>query len=201
MSAGAFADRRPGETPVDVSELLTEGISTRAQLSEAEARNIASAFEKYFGGESIKDLAPFDFSWTVTLHREMFGEVWGWAGRFRTEDLNIGCPWQQIRERLYNLLEDLRCWDAGGVELAEQAARLHHGAVAIHPFPNGNGRWSRALANIWMAVHDAPVILWPERMIGEISPIRGDYLAALKSADEGDLGPLIALHRRFRDEG
>ena len=79
----------------------------------------------------------------------------------------------------------------------EQAARLHHRAVRVHPFPNGNGRWARMLANVWLKRHDHMVTVWPEETIGSKSIIRVEYLAAVRTADEGDEGPLIELHRRY----
>ena len=93
-------------------------------------------------------MAPFDFVWALQLHKEMFGQVWTWAGSTRKIDLNLGVPWQQVEIQLYDLLLRLPYWK--DMPLFEQAARLHHGAVAIHPFENGNGRWSRMLANIWL---------------------------------------------------
>ena len=80
--------------------------------------------------------------------------------------------------------------------LVEQAARLHHKAVAIHPFLNGNGRWSRMLANIWLKLHGSQPTFWPEESVGEASVLRAEYLAAVSAADAMDYGPLIALHRR-----
>jgi Fic family protein len=80
------------------------------------------------------------------------------------------------------------------MSLLEQAAQLHYRAVWIHPFANGNGRWARLLANIWLRRHREPLIRWPEAGIGQESPIRSDYLTALKAADDGDFGPLLALH-------
>ncbi len=83
------------------------------------------------------------------------------------------------------------------MSLLEQAARLHYRAVWIHPFWNGNGRWARLLANIWIGRHKSPLIVWPEVRIGQESPIRNAYLNALKDADEGDFDPLLALHTRY----
>ena len=82
------------------------------------------------------------------------------------------------------------------MSLLEQATRLHHRAAWIHPFWNGNGRWARLLANIWLRRHKAPLVHWPDESIGQESPIRNDYLMALKAADNGDFGPLLALHRQ-----
>jgi Fic-DOC domain mobile mystery protein B len=188
----------PGETPIDdLSGLKVKSVRTRSELNAVEAQNILEAVVKYLAARPSRRLAPFDLTWTQRLHREMFGKVWSWAGRFRTRDLNLGIPWYQVPENLQNLLEDLRAWDQNGDPLMEQAARLHYRAVHIHPFVNGNGRWSRMLANIWLKQHDAEPVAWPEETIGNTSPIRDEYLAAIRRADQGDDGPLLELHARF----
>ena len=71
----------------------------------------------------------------------------------------------------------------------------------IHPFLNGNGRWSRMLANIGLKRNRRPVTEWPEQVIGRESPVRGEYLQAIRAADEGDCEPLFGLHRRFTARG
>jgi len=188
----------PGETPIDPSGLIDRNIRNRRQLNEAEGKNIAEAVYKYLLGEVTPEMAPFDFVWSLELHREMFGQVWQWAGKTRQLDLNLGVTWQQVEQKLYSLFQDLPYWK--DMDLVEQAARLHHGAVAIHPFENGNGRWSRMLANIWLKLHDSPPTVWPEQAVGETSVIREEYLAAVKAADQMDFAPLIALHKKYTAE-
>lgn len=78
----------------------------------------------------------------------MFGDVWRWAGSFRKRETNIGSPPHEIELRLHNLLDHLKAWQVSEMSLIEQAVVLHHLAVQIHPFPNGNGRWARMVANI-----------------------------------------------------
>lgn len=111
--------------------------------------------------------------------------------------MNIGVPPHQIEERLYGLLADLEFWEGASVPLIEQAAMLHHRAVAIHPFLNGNGRWSRLLANIWLIRHDHPTTQWPEDTLGDESTIRKEYLETIHAADAGNYVLLIELHKRF----
>lgn len=128
----------------------------------------------------------------------MFGRVWTWAGRKRTVPLNLGVPPYRIDLDLQTLLDDLKYWEQHStIPVAQQAAHLHHRAVAIHPFMNGNGRWSRLLANIWLAQHDQGVIVWPEDVIGGASVVRSEYLEAIRSADAGDILPLVHLQERY----
>jgi len=76
-------------------------------------------------------------------------------------------------------------------------AELNRAEAAIHPFRNGNGRWARMLANIWLKRHTHGITEWPEETIGSRSVIRDEYLAAIRAADEGDEGPLRDLHQRL----
>ncbi len=186
----------PGDTPIDdLSGLKVKGIRLRKELNLHEAENILQAAQKYFTGRLTRRKAPFDFVWLLRLHQEMFGNVWAWAGRLRQFDTNLGVPYRQIEGRLFDLLQDMEYWHDSPWPL--QAAMLHHRSVSIHPFLNGNGRWSRMLANIWQRLNGQPYTLWPEATVGEQSVVRKEYLAALRAADKGDYEPMQELHQQF----
>ncbi len=190
----------PGETPIDdFSGLKVKGIVLRRQLNECEAQNIRRPIMKYLAKKPSRRSAPFDFAWSLKLHNQMFGDVWTWAGQVRTFDTNIGLPWQQVETSLFTLLDDLLFWEkAATFDLDEQAVQLHHRAVLIHPFANGNGRWSRLLANIWLKRHDRPIVAWREDAVGNPTNVRDQYLRAMRRADDGDYDPLRTFHARFR---
>jgi Fic-DOC domain mobile mystery protein B len=190
----------PGETPIDdFSQLKVKGITLRKELNAYEAENIRKPITKYLTVKPTPQAARFDLSWCKKLHKEMFSDVWGWAGDFRTRDLTIGISAQHIETSLYDLMENLKVWKESGMLMVEQATLLHHRAVQIHPFLNGNGRWSRLLANIWLKRHGESIILWPEESVGHVSVIRDAYIAAIKQADQGNFEPLLALHRQFQE--
>src|SRR5262249_52011514 len=152
---------------------------TRGELAIYEAENIRKALIKYLAAKPSHKLAPFDFAWSLQLHKEMFDDVWAHAGQLRKKNLKIGVPWEHVEVQLFSLLKDLPVWGQGGMALLEQAAQLHHRAVSIHPFKDGNGRWSRLLANIWLKQNDAPDVHWPAQ-VGVKSPIRDEYLDAIR---------------------
>jgi Fic-DOC domain mobile mystery protein B len=194
----SFGEPIPGETPIDdVSGLRIKGITTRAELNRFEAENIAKVAAKYLVVRPSRRSAKFSYDWSLKLHKEMFGQVWKWAGRVRTQELNIGVASYSIPENLAMLLDDLASWPGFSMDFVEQSARLHHRAVKIHPFLNGNGRWARMLANIWLKLNRQALTLWPETTIGASSEIRAEYIAAIVKADAGDYSELIAMHRRF----
>jgi Fic-DOC domain mobile mystery protein B len=189
----------PGETPIDPSDLKDRSITTRKELSKAEALNIRKAHIKYLGGSVTKRLAPFDYTWLLRLHEEMFCDVWTWAGKLRHFNLNLGIKWDLISDQLYSLAQDIPFWVTSNMPLVEQATRLHYRGVQIHPFSNGNGRWSRLLANIWLKRNKSPIVIWPEETIGQESVIRDNYIKALHDADKGVFDSLIALHAQYQN--
>lgn len=194
----AFEPPIPGQTPIDdISGLRDRSIRTQSALNAAEAENIRKAVVKYLAARPTARAAPFDLAWTRRLHAEKFGDVWEWAGAFRKRELNIGSVPHGIAIDMQGLLDDLIAWAEHDMPRIEQAVRLHHRAVQIHPFLNGNGRWSRMLSNIWLKLHGSDVVEWPEATIGVESSVRAEYLAALRHADLGDYRPLVELHERF----
>lgn len=191
----------PGETPIDPSGLrpaLRKTVHSRAELNPLEAENVRVATVKYLASVPSRRLAPFTVEWSLKVHREMLGKVWLWAGRVRTVELNLGSPAWRIQPDLHDLFENLRCWETSDMSLVEQAATLHYSAVRIHPFENGNGRWARLLANIWLKQHGSPVTRWPEEGItANTSSVRQRYIQALKAADQCDMSLLIGLHGEY----
>jgi fido (protein-threonine AMPylation protein) len=187
-------ERLPGETAIDPSWLKVRGITNRRELAVVEAENIRKATVKYFTGRLTRRKARFDFPWFLRLHRDMFGDVWSWAGQTRDRDLNFGVPWAQVDAQLYALVHDLQCWAGFGEEILVQAVRLHYQAVRIHPFHDGNGRWARMLSNLWLRLHDRPIVEWPTDVSQNESVIRREYIAAIEGGKEAEL---VALHRRY----
>lgn len=196
----SFGPLREGETEFDRSGLRRkmQWIRTRADLNRVEAENISKPVAKYLAGKPHRS-ATFTFAWFLKLHKEMFGDVWTWAGIFRTEDLNLGISFAKIPEALGKLEGDLTYWKESETwpDAMEQAVHLEHQAVKIHPFPNGNGRWSRMLADIWLHRAELPPIAWPAEIGVEGSPVRSEYIAAIKAADGGEYDGLLEIHRRF----
>ena len=132
----------------------------------------------------------------MDLHRRMFGDVWRWAGKFRTSEHNLGIPFYEIPVALRQLLDDVKTWiEYKSYPPDEIAARLHHRLVQIHPFPNGNGRHSRLMADLLVMSLGGERFSWGSANLQAIGDLRGRYIAALKAADNHDIGPLLAFAR------
>jgi fido (protein-threonine AMPylation protein) len=201
VEADAFG-RVYGETPIDPSKLKKayKWVKKRSQLNAVEATGLEAAYRKYLSAIPTSRAAPFALQWALRLNGEMFGKVWTWAGKPRRVELEgIGSKWFNVEAELQSLLEDLKTWKSSGMPIIEQAAMLHHRAVLIHPFENGNGRWARLMANIWLKQNGQGIIAWPdEDLVGKESSIREEYIAALKAADAGNLDPLVEMHKKYQ---
>lgn len=184
-----------GATPLDPDEiegLKFKHITTRGELDELEQANIEEGLR--WLGRRRGDVLTDDF--IRTLHRRLFGQVWGWAGTFRLREKNIGIAPYQIQVQLRMLLDNARFWAENGTFAPlEAAARFHHRMVEIHPFPNGNGRHARIAADTFLEQHyEHPPIQWASGFDLQADNVRRDaYIAALRAADAGEFGPLFAF--------
>jgi len=179
---------KSGETPLDDLSGLKLKIPhiTRAQIDEAEAKNIQGAALKYMNPKRIR---TFDCKFASNLHKAMFSQVWEWAGVYRTTQTNLGSRPSQIHQDLLILFDDLKHKE----NVLDTGIWLHHRAVQVHPFPNGNGRWARMLSDLWLDKYVGLTIHWPETMENE-SPIRRRYIEALKAADGLDYSLLRSVY-------
>jgi len=176
---------KEGETPLDdISGLKIDGIFTRSELDVVEADNILDAFLKYtLNPEEIKKIT-FDTQFLQQLHREMFGKVWSWAGEFRTTQTSIGIEAINIRQSLYQLMDDLKFWEEAW-DYQDTATRLHYLLVKIHPFLNGNGRCSRLFTDLWLLSIGKEMLAWGDENIDNANSTRKEYILALQEVDSG----------------
>jgi fido (protein-threonine AMPylation protein) len=67
--------------------------------------------------------------------------------------------------------------------------------VAIHLFPNGNGRHARLIADIFLKVSGQPQFSWGQKNLLKNSSMRNGYIKALKNADRHNYDDLLAFVR------
>ena len=175
-------------TEEEKQQLKAKWITTRTELNELETKGIADA--EIWLLKNKKDILNETF--IKNLHKKMFGDIWKWAGTFRTTERNIGVAPYEIQPKLKILLDDVRFWiDNRTFSPKEIAIRFHHRLVQIHPFPKGNGRISRLMADLLMKQFGLPVLDWGSGNLTEISELRKKYISALQDADNGDYSSLL----------
>ena len=188
-------DYAPGATPLDADELasLIPGhITTQGELNEWEQLNIVQG--DTWARKQRKEI--LDEGFLRRLHQQMFGQTWRWAGTFRKSDKNIGVDWLRIGVEVKNLLDDVRYQvEHNSLPPDEIAVRFHHRLVAIHPFPNGNGRHARLMADLLAERLGRPRFTWGSASLVDANETRQRYIAALQAADARDIAPLLAFAR------
>jgi hypothetical protein len=105
-----------GQTPLDGDEaagLIPTWVATRGDVNQAEAGNIARGL--LWVGRSRPSTADIlEERFIRRLHERMLGDVWRWAGTYRTSNKNIGVDHWLIAEQLGQLLADCRYWLENG---------------------------------------------------------------------------------------
>jgi len=182
-----------GATPIDLNEskgLILTHITTQTELNRWEQENILEALA-WINKTKPEDI--FNDKFIRQLHKRMFGNVWRWAGQFRQSNKNIGVPWYQISVDLQNMYDDIPVWIQLQKESPEEmAVRFHHRLVSIHPFPNGNGRHARLMADIFIEnVLHGSLLTWGKGDLSNPGANRKRYINALYEADNGNYVPLL----------
>lgn len=188
-----------GNTPLTPEELaqLLPALATREELNEWERANILEADRWAMRAGNLRNSDPLTEEYVRKLHRRMFDQTWKWAGAYRNSEKNIGAPAHEIREKLMVLLGDVRfqvenqTWSPD-----EIVVRFHHRLVQIHPFPNGNGRHGRLIADVLIAKLGGARFTWGRQELIQPGEARQQYLQAMRTADTGDIGPLLEFVRR-----
>lgn len=183
----------PGATPIDDLSDLKIPIVTQAQLDALEFDNIHRASQEYFKLRRYRDATWFKPPFLQKIHASMFGEVWEWAGKYRKRNvLPVGIEPYKIPLAMTALGQDVAYWllNRDNMSFLEIAARIHHRLAWIHPFTNGNGRFSRFVSDLFLFSYRCPLPVWPGGLSRE-GANRQDYLGVLRDADRGDFNPLI----------
>jgi cell filamentation protein len=144
------------------------------------------------------------------MHRDWLGDLYEWAGRYRTLELSKGGfqwpPAFLVAKNMLKLEEGLLrahtpCRPGKVPDVARRVAEVHAELLLVHPFREGNGRLARWLADL-MALQ-APLPAPEYRLDGrgsESQQLR--YLEAVQRGYLKDYGALTdffceALERRL----
>lgn len=140
-------------------------------------------------------VGDYDAPHLRAFHRHLFGDVYHWAGEFRTVNIartDMFGDWRHIRDYLDQVFAALVEEDhLNGLAKDELVARTAHylGEVnAAHPFRDGNGRTQRAFFR--QLLRDAGWSLRWSEATAEETTLAGE------SSLTGDNGPLEELLHR-----
>lgn len=175
---------------------LIPNLKTQAELNEFEAQNIAAAIIWARGSSKLKKNL-LSVTGLKLLHKKMFNKTWNWAGEFRQRATSVGVDKDRIQSDLKILLGDVEFWMKNETySIEEIAIRLHHRLVWIHPFPNGNGRFSRLATDLFLKHNDQPTFTWGSgQNLQALGEVRDQYIRALRvmDKDRDSIGDLLSF--------
>jgi len=185
-----------GATPLDPNErdgLKHRHITTQGELNELELANIIAGLRWL---ERLRRPDVMTDAFALQLHKRLFGDVWHWAGTLRHTEKNIGIDPLHIPVELRTCIDNARYWfDHETYPPLEAAIRFHHRLTFVHPFPNGNGRHARIMADALLKkVYGIAQIDWAGgESLQNNSERRTQYIRALQAADGGEFELLFAF--------
>ncbi|MDV6347099.1 mobile mystery protein B [Nitrosomonas sp. Is35] len=196
MSDPLFIEDDDANTPLTDEEreqLIPAYITLRHELNEAEQINIGEAL-RWATARKKRDVLEQNF--LRQLHKRMFGDVWRWAGQYRTSARNIGVDAYRITMDMHQAIDDACYWiEHKTYPPDEIAVRFSHRLVAIHPFPNGNGRISRLIGDLLAQQLEQEPFTWGRANLVDAGETRARYIEALRAADNHDIKPLLLFAR------
>ncbi len=178
-------------TPFPDDNLLE--ITDKNLINEYEAKGLAIA-EFFVLEMDIETM--ISTSLILQIHQIAFGELYDWAGKWRTIQVMVGqieppAP-NQILQQMYQFIDNLNFKISIAKTQEEHIECLvfaHYEFIKIHPFNNGNGRTGRILMNIVAMKYNYK----PLKLYYRDGESRKNYIQAMKKADFGDYTHLIKL--------
>jgi Fic family protein len=164
-----------------------------------------NAFEYVF--DFATGSVPVTATWIRELHNQIcreqetykaFTEL-GWQdlqlpkGQYKTlpnhivnkdDSIHSHAPVDLTPMEMIRLCDEINNDDFQNAHAVIQASYIHYAFVLIHPFADGNGRVSRALASIFTyRSHSIPLLIF--------SDSRNDYISSLEAADKGNFQAFV----------
>lgn len=192
---GPEGDFAPGSHALVLKNKL--GISNKDEMDQREFIALTAAQQLYL--KKITVATRFTAALILEMHREWLGEIYVWAGRYRTVELaKKEFRWPPAH-RVPDLMKDfeatiLKQYTPGrgdAEEVADAMARVHAELLLIHPFRDGNGRIARWIADLMALQAGFPL---PKYNLGrERSRHRKEYIAAVGQGYLMNYAPLASF--------
>jgi fido (protein-threonine AMPylation protein) len=171
------------------------GLTDQAVIGEAEALFTTMA--------AIQGMPKGDFGIEhfKSIHKHILGDMYPWAGEFRTAKLSVGdnyaesaAPPALLELEVGRVLTSLKAEPAdamNAVEFADKMAMYYTKLYALSPFPDGNARAARFMVDAFAEKHQMQVA-W-EKVPAEA------FHAAVKQSLNGNSSGLRQVFRAMTD--
>ncbi|XKG96248.1 putative adenosine monophosphate-protein transferase Fic [Marinospirillum sp.] len=184
----------------------THTLKNRLALSdEQELADVERELTTIAASEISFTLPPYDLLYLQNIHRQLFRDIYSWAGKIRTIDLAKGgtrfCNVQRIEPEANKLFLSLSSahWleDLSRADLVDAVSEYYGDLNVIHPFREGNGRAQRLMFE-HLIINTGYQINWwkvdpAEWIQANINAVACDYRALSKVFDQciGDEIPAL----------
>lgn len=194
VSGNVEAEYVDAEQTVLVNKLHAVELSV---LQVAEERGLARAYASLLGEVRID--TPLSAALIRQVHARIFGEIYAWAGKWRTVWISKpGVTWpppdfldQAMRDYEANLLDRHRPTDlAGTAEFCAAAAEIQGEFLVIHPFREGNARTIKLVTDLLALQSGRPILVYDQSQRGQAA-----YIAAAQAAFKKNYAPLADIIR------
>ncbi len=198
IATGVEAEFEPGSGQRVLRNLRE--IKRKREIDQAEYLALAKAQTRYYA-EVVDAGMRFDAAFIRRMHYDWLGELYAWAGNYRTVEMSkdgIGWPPAfRIADNMEVLsANELKrytpCRPARLREVCRQIAEIHAVLVFIHPFRDGNGRVARWLADLMAAQAGYPPPLYRFEDRGSRA-VRKQYLLSMRAGYVRRYEPLSAF--------
>ncbi len=174
------------------------GINDAETLQVAEETALAAAYERLL--REVKVDTPLTCELLRYVHGVIFGELYAWAGRWRTVNISKpGAVWppavyleqsMQAFERDVLQRSSPAQWQSDD-EFVSGVAEIQGEFLAIHPFREGNARTIKLATDLIAGQTGRPLLRYDQSDAGAEA-----YIAAAAAAlQQRDMGPLRNLVR------
>ncbi|TCJ95373.1 Fic/DOC family protein [Nocardia alba] len=176
------------------------GARTDDALQNAENDLVETRLIQLREAPDLVGVRTYDLAYLRCIHRQLFQDVYVWAGEIRTVGIEKGaesfCPPNNISQPMDHVAAKIhRLKQLKAVPLADLArtvAYLYDYVNFAHPFREGNGRTTREFFDLLLSERGAGLD-WEKTDLVEL------HSACHVARSEYDLGGLIAMFAKILD--
>ena len=166
------------------------GITSSAELAEAEEKISKKKAAKLFENGYLENLEAGTYKALAEIHRFLFGEIYEFAGKLREVNIAKGnfrfAPVMYLREAIGNIE---KMPQSSFDEIIEKYVEMN----VAHPFREGNGRSMRIWLDMMLKKETGQVIDW--RKVD-----KDDYLLAMERSPVRDIEIRYVLRQALTDK-
>lgn len=175
-----------------------QGITELATLQAAEEVALARAYRRLL--REVRTDTPLTCGLLRHIHATIFGELYEWAGRWRTVWISkpgVTWPAPDFLARNMGVFEDgvLRAYPAPvlteNIAFCAAVGQIQGEFLVIHPFREGNARTIKLATDLLAAQTGRPLLVYDQSEEGQTS-----YVEAAKAAFREQYGPMAEVIRQ-----